>query len=314
MSKLNKIILVFLISSFCAVTNLYAADKSCYSHPAMKEVIKTVDKIIAELEGKKSQIKKNSKLVYGIINRVLVPKADFEVMSRLVLTRNWKKLNYKQRKDFIKEFSRLMIRTYGVAFESYDGETVGYSCPYRKLPKSGASKRLEIATTVHSPNRPDSIVKFRILEKDKSCAKCSDAVNFCKRMVKKCKKFKSKYSDLKSDLSSESNSKKKEKLSKKIARSQRDYGYCKKDYNDCKQMVDECKTECEQCQKCEQGQGTNCSQCASEWVVYDLIIDNVSIINSYRMIFKDKFRKQSNPDKIIADMHKKNCKIKMFCV
>lgn len=311
MFKMRSALLIFL---YWCTFSVYAADENCFNHPAMKDVIKTVDNIVSELESKRSQIKQQPKLVYGIINRLMVPKADFDVMSRLVLTRNWNKLSSKQKKDFTKEFSRLMIRTYGVAFESYDGETVGYSCPMRKLQSSGNSQRYEISTTIHSPNRPDSVVKFRILEKEKACESCKKSVSFCKKLAGNCKELQQQYVDLKKTEEGEGDSARKSEIQSKIVRTRTEYDACKEDYDNCKTLVDECKADCEQCQKCEQQQAGNCSECDSKWLVYDLIIDNVSIINSYRQVFKDKFRKQKDPNKIIADMHKKNCKDKMFCV
>lgn len=306
----RSLILVVLFSCSLSIS---ATDDSCLKHPAMSEVKQTVDKILKELESNKAKIKEKPKTVYGIINRLLVPKADFEIMSRLVLTRNWKKLNSKQKKDFTTEFSRLMIRTYGVAFESYDGETVDYTCPFRKLPKSGGAQRLEVATTIHSPNRPDSIVKFRILEQNKVCNKCQESITFCKKMAGSCKDLQQDYTSLKTKISETSDSQVKTKLEQKLAKVSEDYDFCKRDYDDCKNVVTNCKQDCEKCQSCTTSEG-DCSKCTNEWLVYDLIIDNVSIINSYRQIFKDKFRKESDPNKIIADMHEKNCKDKVFCV
>lgn len=194
-------IILYILATFILFKNSYAAVNSntkCYDHPAMSEVIRTVDNILVDLEKNKQEIKANPKSVYKIINKTLVPKADFDVMSQLVLTRNWKKLNAKQRKDFTKEFSRLMIRTYGVAFESYDGETVTYECPVRTLQSTGDRRRVEVATTIHSMNRPDNIVKFRILESEHDCDswqenldKCSnlaaEKVSGCNDKMKSCK-------------------------------------------------------------------------------------------------------------------------------
>lgn len=222
----------------------------CFSHPAMKEVKSVVDQILVDLRAKKDSIK-DHKVIYGIINERLVPKADFNVMSRLVLTNRWKKLNSEQQEKFVKEFGRLMIRTYGVAFEAYDGETVDFHCPIREL--SGNSDRIELSSTIRHNKQPDNAVKFRVLKINQTCQAC----NFCT------------------------------------------------------DKTTNCKTECDQCKTCQSSKSD--TGCSLKWQVYDLIIDNVSIIDSYRQVFSDKFRKDSNANKIIADMHEKNCKEKMFC-
>ncbi len=341
-------IILYILATFILFKNSYAAtnsDPKCYAHPAMSEVTQTVNEILADLEKNKQEIKANPKSVYKIINKTLVPKADFEVMSQLVLTRNWKKMNDQQRKDFTKEFSRLMIRTYGVAFESYDGETVSYECPVRNLPSTGGHQRVEIATTIHSMNRPDNVVKFRILKAERSCnnwqenlAKCGELVSgntseckdktkscitncqecevcgktsgvknkidTCKDIASECKSIQNEYKNLKSRQSDTA----------KIAQADSDYSSCKSKYESCKNQVSACKDNCGSCDACLQDNYVSCSTKSGNWLVYDLIIDNVSIINSYRQIFTDKFKKQKDPNKVIAEMHEKNCKDKMFCV
>lgn len=279
-----------LLMSFCAglVFANPGSSTVCFSHPAMQEVKTTTDKILVELEAVRNQIKANPKVVYGIIDRLMVPKADFRVMSRLVLTRNWKGLSEVQKNNFTKEFSKLMIRTYGVAFESYDGETVEYSCPIRDLP--GNMPRVEVKTTIHSLNRPDSVVKFRLLERNKTCISCKTTISSCKAKADECLALKDQHaSEAKLDV-------------------------CKKDYDTCKLEATTCKSRCDICQACEEKPGAEgCGQCNFEWLVYDLIIDNISIIDSYRQIYTDKFRQERNADKIIADMHAKNCKDNFFC-
>ncbi len=197
-----------------------ASSTDCFSHPALKEVKSAVDNIIKVLQQKKSAISKDRKVAYQIIDDYLVPKADFKLMSQLVLTHNWKKLTSKQQQSFTKEFQRLMIRTYGVAFEAYDGQTVDFQCPVKFLGSVGGGgktiERVEVTSTIRQTKQPDNVVKFRLIN---------------------------------------------------------NYG----------------------------------------WKAYDLSIDNVSIIDSYRTVFANKFRKQKNPDLIIKEMHAQNCTNKMIC-
>lgn len=284
MSRFKSIFYKLFLLSFFNIFLLFSlnaeakTDTDCMKHPAMVEVNKTVEQILKELEGVKSQIKKDPKVVYPIIDKLLVPKADFEVMSQLVLTRNWRGLSNDQKQDFTKEFSKLMIRTYGVAFESYDGETVDYSCPVRNLP--GKRDRVEVSTTIHSINRPDSVIKFRILERNNICKQCKDDIKSCKSLGSSCKKMKAG----------------------------KEFDECKVSYNKCKEDVKVCSDACDKCNTCdEKGSDAvkdfDCNSCNFEWLVYDLIIDNISIIDSYRQIFADKFRKTKDANKIIAEMH-----------
>jgi phospholipid transport system substrate-binding protein len=49
---------------------------------------------------------------------------DFTTMSKLVLARNWRKLNKDQRGEFVREFKRHLSRTYGSRLDRYEQESV----------------------------------------------------------------------------------------------------------------------------------------------------------------------------------------------
>jgi len=49
---------------------------------------------------------------------------DFTTMSKLVLARNWRKLDKEQRADFVREFKRNLSRTYGTRLDRYDQENI----------------------------------------------------------------------------------------------------------------------------------------------------------------------------------------------
>lgn len=281
---------------------------SCYNDPAVKEIKNVIDKILVELEKHKSEVSGNSQLVYKIIDELMVPKADFKVMSSLVLTRNWKKLSDEQKKNFIREFSRLIIRTYGVAFEAYNGETVDVHCPLRKL--SDKNDRVEVSSTIHHLKQPENLVKFRLIkisgssgEEQKNNAAESEKCDTCKTIKQECKDLYTKCSGIKNKVEKDSNT--------QAEQLKQDYASCKTEYDQCKSKYNTCKNDCG---KDSDTVSNSSAPGNSVWKVYDLIVDNVSIIDSYRQVFADKFRKQSDVEKIIADMQQKNCeKNKSFC-
>lgn len=58
------------------------------------------------------------------IERIAYELFDFETMSKLVLARNWRKLDREQRVEFVHEFKRHLSRTYGSRLDRYDQERV----------------------------------------------------------------------------------------------------------------------------------------------------------------------------------------------
>ncbi len=210
------LILLCNVSSFAApdtdTASASNANKDC-NHPAVVAIKIMIDDILQDLKG---QLKKDGKIdgpdVYKLIDRLLVPNADLNTTAKLVLVNNWKKLNAAQQEKFIKEFSRQMIRTYGVAFQAYDGETVEFDCRIKKL--SGGNK-VNVTTKINHNKAPSNQVEFKLLNRN------------------------------------------------------------------------------------------------NNWLIYDLTIDGISIVKSYRTVYAESFRKKT-PDQLLNDMHTNNCKDQKF--
>ena len=80
----------------------------------------TATKIISVLarkdESKDFRISEIEKIAYEIF--------DFTTMSKLVLARNWRKLDKEKRVEFVREFKRNLSRTYGTRLDRYNQERV----------------------------------------------------------------------------------------------------------------------------------------------------------------------------------------------
>lgn len=207
----NSLVLAVLAVS----SNIFAARGETCTDPVVATVQSMVDVILVDLN---KQLKKDGKIdgidVYQLINKQLIPKADLSKTAQLVLGGYWKNsLDDDQKKRFLTEFSRQMIRTYGKAFEAYDGETVDFTCQAKMLPKQSEQsvQRAEVISVINHNKQPATNVKFRLLDKN------------------------------------------------------------------------------------------------GEWVVYDLIIEGISIVDSYRTAYAAKFDSMKTED-ILKEMHENNCK------
>ena len=58
------------------------------------------------------------------IEEIVYANVDFDTLSRLVLARNWKKFDERQREEFLREFKRHLSVTYGRNIDDYRNETV----------------------------------------------------------------------------------------------------------------------------------------------------------------------------------------------
>lgn len=85
--------------------------------------------MLVKLQHHKSRLSGASgkRIIYQIVNQVLMPHMSSNRMSAAVVGRNnWLKASRAQRATFIKEFKQLVISTYGAALTSYDNDRVRY--------------------------------------------------------------------------------------------------------------------------------------------------------------------------------------------
>lgn len=82
------------------------------------------NQMIAKLEHNKSRLKKPG-VVHGIVRTTLLPHVDLNRMSmRVVGPHAWRAATNEQKREFKKEFTRMVISTYSAAIASYDGDRV----------------------------------------------------------------------------------------------------------------------------------------------------------------------------------------------
>jgi len=83
-------------------------------------VAETVKEVLAVLRDKsvptEQRIHSIEKIVYG--------RFDLEVMSRLVLARNWKRFTDAQKAEYVEEFKKYLTNSYGSRIERYDQQKV----------------------------------------------------------------------------------------------------------------------------------------------------------------------------------------------
>lgn len=83
-------------------------------------VSNTVAEVIAVLQTEGNTVAQSRQQ----IENIAYVRFDFETMGKLVLARNWKKLDDGQREAFIAEFKRHLSRSYGTRISRYEQEKV----------------------------------------------------------------------------------------------------------------------------------------------------------------------------------------------
>ena len=113
---IKKIFLVLCVM-FLSIS-VFAVD------PAPLAMLKTTSsKMLAELDKNIGRLKSDDKLVYELVDRVLLPHFDLNAMSRAVVGREyWQGADASTKKEFIGQFTHYVTKTYSAALQSYDGE------------------------------------------------------------------------------------------------------------------------------------------------------------------------------------------------
>lgn len=72
----------------------------------------TFDRSMAALTEHQDEIREDPRVAYRLIEEILAPRVDFELMSRLILARHWAEATPEQREQFVAVFRESLLRTY----------------------------------------------------------------------------------------------------------------------------------------------------------------------------------------------------------
>lgn len=119
----------------------------------------TSDQALAALKQNSATLKTNPRVVYQIMNTIIVPHFDLQGMARAVVSRDvWNQASQEQRVEFTRQFTVLLVRTYSSALASYQNEKVEF------LPsRAGANgSRTQINSQIVRQGGPAISVNYRL--------------------------------------------------------------------------------------------------------------------------------------------------------
>lgn len=133
-----------------------------FAAPSPMQLMQQVtDQTLSALRANQASLHTNSKVVYGIIYRILLPHVDMQEMSKAVLGREvWTSSSANQKQKFIAQFKLLLIRTYSSALAAYKNETVKFM-PLR----DNSGSRAQIDSLILQQGGPSIPVSYRLVLK-----------------------------------------------------------------------------------------------------------------------------------------------------
>ncbi len=94
------------------------------------------EQVLAELKKDKADLEAHPEHINDIVDRYIIPHVDFQRMARWVLGKYWRRATPEQRKRFVEEFKRLLVRTYATSLLEYTDQTLTF-LPFRGDPARG---------------------------------------------------------------------------------------------------------------------------------------------------------------------------------
>jgi phospholipid transport system substrate-binding protein len=119
-AALLAFILVALPLALFSTSTAGAADDPTLTDAPRQLIHETAGEIVGILAQKDLSSEKR----IGAIEKLAYEIFDFTTMSKLVLARNWRKLDKDKRAEFVGEFKRHLSRTYGTRLDRYEQEKV----------------------------------------------------------------------------------------------------------------------------------------------------------------------------------------------
>ena len=92
--------------------------------PPQEVIQDTSAQMLSALRQNYAALKQDSSQIYSLVDQIVLPNFDFELMSRWVLGRAWQQATPEQRRRFTEEFRTLLVRTYAKALLEYANEEV----------------------------------------------------------------------------------------------------------------------------------------------------------------------------------------------
>lgn len=121
-------------------------------------VKQTTEQVLRTLEQNQARIKEDPQVVFGLVQDIVLPHFDFELMSRLVLARHWRTATPEQQRQFVDAFRQLLIRTYGTSLSQYSGQQVDFL----PSPADPDPKRATVRTQVRQPDGPPIPITYQL--------------------------------------------------------------------------------------------------------------------------------------------------------
>lgn len=150
---------IMMFGFFVAMMSLF---QSANAQEDPVSVIKnTSDQLFKALKEQKAELTRNPGKVYGIVEKILVPRFDFGTISQWVMGRAWRDATAMQREEFTNEFKKLLINSYAGVLLDYTDEALNVL----PLPPNAAKgDEVTVRSEIISKDRPPVAINYSMIK------------------------------------------------------------------------------------------------------------------------------------------------------
>lgn len=123
----------------------------------------TINQLIDQLQSRRAELEQDKEQLYDMVEEVVVPHFELQMIARLVLGKHWRGASPTQRSVFAEEFKTLLIRTYATALFEYTGKE---KMEVKPLKLKDGDKRTRVNTVVILPGAPPVPVNYSFILTD----------------------------------------------------------------------------------------------------------------------------------------------------
>lgn len=99
-------------------------------HPAQTLVVDAISSMLEVFKEDGDKLKSDPEYLQAKVNELIVPNLDFETMTKLAVSKFWRKATAGEQQVLIDEFTTLLLNTYTGALTEYSGESITFD-PYK---------------------------------------------------------------------------------------------------------------------------------------------------------------------------------------
>ncbi len=122
----------------------------------------TAETVLSEVGARKAELEASPSLIYPLVERTVVPRFDFESMTRSAMGRFWRQATPQQQQRLIVEFRELLVRTYATALLGYSGQQIEY--PPMRSQENATS--VTVPTRITNSGGPPIPISYRLKSRD----------------------------------------------------------------------------------------------------------------------------------------------------